>query len=314
MKTIKNKITNRFYKVIRTGIITAAFALCVCELRAQQTFSTTQYLNNLTPYNPAYSLISGEGAADATVRKQWQGIPGAPTTVIFDGSMPISSIKGSSAGIIFRDDNFAVENLTEANLFFAKSVQLGASQYLGVSINAGLQWYKATYSQLDPNDPVLASDVNQTRVNMGFGLLFYSDSYFLGLSVPELTLRGLGSASLQQNNDFRNHYYFAGAFIAKLADGIGLKPAALVSFSRGVPVIADISGTVIFKNTFGVGANVRTNGEMAGIISIAFKSFRFGYSYQFGTSNTGLIGASNATNEVSLKYCFGSGGLKPLLF
>ena len=280
--------------------------ICFYTSYAQQTFTNTQYMNNLTPYNPAYSLMNNGGTADALIRKQWQGIPGAPSTFIFDGSMPISSINGSSAGLMIRNDNFAVENFTEANALFAKSIQLSGNQYLGVSINAGVRWYKATYSSLDPNDPVLANDINETKANIGFGVIYYSDDYYLGLSVPELTIRSLGNASVQENNSFRNHYYFAGAFVTKLVDDISLKPATLVSYSRGVPVIADISATAIFKNTLGFGVNVRTNSEVAGIISVAYRSFRLSYSYQFGTSSNSLIGVNNATNEVTLRYCFGN--------
>ncbi|MGZ3764261.1 MAG: PorP/SprF family type IX secretion system membrane protein [Mucilaginibacter sp.] len=314
MKTIKNIIYDRHCKVLRIGILIAVLTLWIYVCNAQQSFSNTQYMSNLTPYNPAYSLMNREGTADMMIRKQWQGIPGAPTTFMFDGSMPISSINGSSTGILIRNDNFAVEKLTEANVYFAKSLQLSGNHYLGVSINAGLRWYKATYSSLDPNDPVLQTDINQTRANFGFGLVYYSDTYYMGLSVPELTIRSLGNASVQENNDLRNHYYFAGAFVAKLADDIDLKPATLVSYSRGVPVIADISATAILKNKLGLGVNLRTNSEIGGIISITFKSFRFGYSYQFGTSSNTLIGINNATNEITMKYRFGNGVLKPLLF
>lgn len=307
MKTIKKTIIDRLYILIKTGVLGAIFMLFADSLYAQQTFTNTQYMNNLTPYNSAYSLMNGAGIVDGMIRKQWQGIPGAPTTFIFNGSMPIAAVNGSSAGLMIRNDNFAVENLTEFSAFFAKSVQLSTNQYLGVSINAGLRWYKATYSTLDPNDPVLHDDINQTKPNIGFGLIYYSDKYYAGLSVPELTIRSLGNASVQSNNDFRNHYYFAGAFLARISDEIDLKPATLVSYSRGTSVIADVSAMAIIKDMLGVGVNIRTNSEVAGIIAISYKSFRFGYSYQFGTNSNSLIGVNNATNEVTLRYRFGGG-------
>ena len=296
------------------GIMMTIIILPGFDLYAQQSFSNTQYMSNLTPYNPAYSLLSEQGAADALIRKQWQGTPGAPTTFIFDAAIPITSIKGSAAGVTLRNDNFAVENFTEANLFFAKSIQLSGNQYLGVSINAGVRWYKTNYAMLDPNDPALQSDINQLKPNIGFGVMYYGDKFYLGLSVPEFTIQSLGNASVQQNNDFRNHYYFSGAFVAPLSEDISLKPATLVAYSRGVQVIADFSTIVIFKNTLGVGVNVRTNGEVGAIISFSFKSFRFGYSYQFGTNPDNISGFSNATNEITLRYTFGNGLLKPLLF
>ncbi len=278
-----------------------------------QQFSYTQYMDNLTPLNPAYSLLDKAGSLNMLGRKEWVGVDGAPTTFLFNGNIPIPAIN-AAAGLIVLNDQFAIERQTEVNAYFAKSIQLGPEAYLGVSLNAGVRNYVANYSQLAANDPVFATDVRQTKPNVGFGVMYYTDWYYLGVSVPELTFTSLGTASIQNNNNFINHYYFSGALITNIDEDIKFKPATLFSYASGVPLVADFSGTFYLKETLGLGVNYRTNNEMAGIITINVSSFHVGYSYQFGTTSNNLGGANIPTHEVTLSYRFGktSGNAKLL--
>jgi type IX secretion system PorP/SprF family membrane protein len=311
MKLKKSHKVNRGASVILLLLIGV---LAAVKVKAQtQQFSYTQYMDNLTPLNPAYSLLDKAGSLNMLGRKEWVGVDGAPTTFLFNGNIPIPSIS-ASAGAIVLNDQFAIERQTEVNAFFAKSIQLGSEAHLGVSLNAGIRNYVANYSQLAANDPVFATDVRQTKPNVGFGVLYYTDWYYLGVSVPELTFTSLGTASVQNSNNFINHYYFSGALITDIDEDIKFKPATLFSYASGVPLVADFSGTFYLKETLGLGINYRTNNEMAGIITVNVSSFHVGYSYQFGTTSNNLGGANIPTHEVTLSYRFGktSGNAKLL--
>lgn len=275
-------------------------------------FSNTQYMDNLTPFNPAYSLLDKAASFNILARKQWLGIDGSPTTFMANANIPIESI-GGEAGFIVMNDKFAIEQQTEVNAYFAKAIQLGPKNFLSVSLNAGIRSYVANYSSLDANDPVFANDVRSTKPNLGFGVMYYSDWYYIGISVPELSITSLGTASIQDNNNFKNHYYFSSAFIANIDEDVAVKPATLVSYVHGVPLIADISGTVIFRNAIGLGINYRTNNEMAALFTLNVSNFHIGYSYQFGVASDNLGGFNMPTHEITLGYRFGKGSDKPKL-
>jgi type IX secretion system PorP/SprF family membrane protein len=302
-------VTSKY--IVRLSII---LLLCTGSkaFAQQNTFSYNQYADNLTPVNPAYSLLDKAGNVNILGRRQFVGLDGAPTSLLMSLSVPLESI-GASAGLFLVNDKFAVENQTEVNAFFAKSIQLTSETYLSVSLNAGIRSYVANYSTLDPNDPVFSTDVRETKPNIGFGVMFFSDNYYVGVSVPELSFRNLGTASVQQANYLRSHYYFSGGFLAKLNEDITLKPATLVSYLQGSPVVADISTTLYLQELFGLGVNYRTNKQVAGIISVNANSFKVGYSYQFGTSSTNLGGYNNATHEVSISYRWGANLQRKLL-
>ncbi|MDO3627645.1 PorP/SprF family type IX secretion system membrane protein [Mucilaginibacter sp. BT774] len=281
-------------------------------LSAQQQFGYTQYMDNLTPFNQAYSLLDKTGSVSALVRNQFVGIQGAPRTFILNGNVPVESL-GGSAGILVMSDQFAVEHNTQFSAFLSKGIQLTDSEYLGVSMSVGLKNYVANFSSLDASDPQFRDDVRQTRPNIGFGVLYYSDNYYIGVSMPELTITGLGTASLQSNVNDRNHYYFSGAFITELAEGIKLKPAAMVAYTRGVPVTANLSSVIFLKDMLGVGINYRTDNEAAGILSVNMNSFKLGYSYQFNTASVNLGGLNSSIHEITLTYRFGNNTQPKLL-
>lgn len=276
-------------------------------LAQTQSFSFTQYMDNLTPLNPAYSVLDQAFSVNTMARKQWVGIDGAPTTFLLNGNIPIESINGA-AGLIVYNDQFAIEHQTEVNAYFSKAIQLGQSDYLAVSLNAGIRNYIANYSTLDPSDPVFSNDVRETKPNLGFGIMYFTDWYYLGISAPELTITSLGTASIQSNNNFRSHYYFTGALITDLAEDFKFKPSVLISYAKDVPLVTDFSSIFYIKETLGLGGSYRFNNNLAaGIITLNLDQVHVGYSYQFGTSSNNLGGFNLATHEVTLSYRFGKG-------
>ena len=299
-------------------VLVSLFLLGVVSTKVaaqQQPFSYTQYMDNLTPINPAYSLLDEAGSLNTLASKQLIGINGSPTSFLINGDVPLPSMTAAT-GFSLLSDQLAIEKEIELNAYFAKAIQVGAEDYLAVSLNAGFRNYVALYSSLEGSqqDQEFSVDVRQTKPNVGFGIMYYTDWYYIGLSVPELTITSLGTASVQNNNDnFSNHYYFAAAMLTSLDDDFKFKPAALVSYSSGVPVVADLSGTIYLKEVLGVGVNFGTDKTMAGILTINFDQFHIGYSYKFSIGSQDLGGVNNATNEVTLYYRFGKGSSTPKL-
>lgn len=288
--------------------------VCSNRLMAQQQiYAYSQYADNLTPINPAYSMLDRAGSLNLMGRKQFIGINGAPTSLLFSGSLPIESI-GGAAGIYVLNDQIAIEKQFEVNAFFAKAIQLTAYDYLAVSFNAGIRNYNANYSSLDTyDDGQFKDDVRETKPNIGFGVMFYSDKYYVGVSLPELSIRSLGTASVQQANYLKNHFYFSGAYLANLGEDIKFKPSTLVSYVNGSPLLADFTGTIYLKEQLGIGAGYRTNKRASGIVSVITDTFKVGYSYQFGTSSNNLGGFNTTIHEVSLAYRFGKTSERKLL-
>lgn len=273
--------------------------------RAQDSFTYSQYMNNLTPVNPAYSLLDQNGSISGLYRSQWTGIEGAPSTFIFNASVPIENINGT-VGLTALNDQFAVEHLTEVNAFVAKGIQISQQMYLGVAINAGIRRYVANYSSLSAIDPSFRDDVRQAQPNVGFSVMLYAPNYYLGFALPEMTIASLGNASAQENNYFKSHFNISGAYlIDNGSEDFKLKPAILAYYTKGEPLTANFSATVYVKDLLGLGAGYRTNKQLSGILSINSRNIRLGYSYQFAATGMNFGGVSSAVHEVTLSYRFG---------
>jgi hypothetical protein len=107
------------------------------------------------------------------------------------------------------------------------------------------------YSTLDYYDPEFKDDIKETSPNIGFGVMFFSDKYYLGVSVPELTIRSLGTASVQQANYLKSHYYFTGGYLADLAEDIKFKPTTLSIVRKWVAVTGRCNRYYLFKRATG---------------------------------------------------------------
>jgi type IX secretion system PorP/SprF family membrane protein len=293
-------------KLIKSVLLTAAAMLSGISIYAQQATSYTQYHDNQVPFNSTYSLLDKAGTANLNTRKQWTGIEGAPYTLQFNGSMPIESIK-AAAGLSLTYDKFNIEKLTEVSAFFAKAVQLSERNYFAASFNAGIRNYIASYSEVDPNDVSFRDDIRETVGTVGLGLMFYSpEQYYIGASIPRLSIRSLGTASEEDKRNYSNTYYFSGAYLFTLSEEVKLKPATLVAYSRSFDTQADISATVFLQDKFGVGVNYRTTKEIAGILSVTVNNnVKIGYSYQTGFGNGNIGKISNGSHEVSVGFRFG---------
>jgi len=277
------------------------------SLQAQQPFTYTGYMENLTPLNPAYSLLHPTGGFDLAARKQWVGVEGAPSTLLADAWLPLGSDRKTTAGLVLLHDDVAVEHPTAVDAVLANTVQISAVDYIGVSINAGFRRYVTEFASLDPDDMALNEDIRENVVNAGFGVMVYGKNeddeikYYAGLSVPRVSLRTLGGGSVNGKRHLKDQFYIAGGFYKNLTDDIKIKPAVLISHSSNLPLQADFSTMVYLKDKLGLGFNYRSNNEAAGVFSVMVKeNFRIGYSYQlgFGAGRIGNFG--NDTHEIGL--------------
>ena len=271
--------------------------------KAQQPFTYTQYMNNGTPLNAAYSLLDKAGTVNLTGRKQWTGIDGTPETFLFTGAIPIEKL-GASAGLVISHDKVTIEKQTSINAFFAKSVQLDRNTFLAASFSAGIRSFKAPYSELDPSDVSFKQNVSETSGTIGLGVMLYNpDRFYIGASLPGLRL----NKKDQNGNTVKNTWYFSGAYLFDGGTGVKFKPSVLLTYTPDLKTQEDVSLMFyMMEDQLGLGANYRTTKEVAGIVSYAFKNnLTIGYSYQTGVGDQRVGGLGNSTHEVSLTFRFG---------
>ena len=275
------------------------------SIYAQRALTYTQHIENPVGLNPATSLMRPVGEVSVIGRRQWVGLDGAPT--VYWGSAHFGMARiASTVGVNVKHESMGVEDNLEASAFFAKSVRISEKEYIGLSLNLGVNFVDGRFSSLDPADPAFHEDVKETDLMTGFGVVVYSPNrYYVGLSMPRLMLSKLGVGGEKQY-DFRNQYHLIAGALFPLGIDFHVRPSLLVTYAGSLRPQWDIGAMAFIKRVFGVGLNVRTYGELAAMAQFNFGGVGIGYSYQFGTRNEPLNRQiNNTTHEVGLRYRFG---------
>ncbi|WP_353124302.1 PorP/SprF family type IX secretion system membrane protein [Parapedobacter pyrenivorans] len=289
----------------RIQLIFMAMLAAATATQAQQPLTHTQHGQLRTVINPAASLLRTGGEVSVIGRRQWVGLDGAPTVLWGSGHIGLQR-SGATTGITLRHESMAVEKLTEASAFFAKSVRISETEYLGLSLNAGFSYMDGRFSQLDPQDPAFREDVRETDALVGFGVMLYRpERYYVGLSLPRLMLGNLGVGGGDNRYDFRNLYHLTAGALFHMGIDFQFRPSVLVTYSESLRPQAEASAMFYIKQVFGIGLNARSYGELAGMVQFNFSGLGLGYSYQFNPGSEPLnrrIG--NTTHEIGLSYRF----------
>jgi len=260
---------------------------------AQQNSQFTQYMYNMSALNPAYATAEeGQINFGGLYRAQWVGSVGGPQTGTFFVHSPL--IKNVEAGLSVVNDRIG-DVVNETNVFadFAYVLDLGKNK-LSFGLKGGVTFYDTDFHNfqlVDPNpDPAFANSVSRIFPNVGVGLFYFSDNYYLGMSAPNM----LESKHLDRNDGIYTatgteniHYYITGGYVFNLnGDKLKLKPAFMAKAVTGAPISIDVTANVLINNVFEIGVAHRIEDSFSGLVNFrVFQNMRIGYAYDHTITN-----------------------------
>lgn len=294
------------------GLLSAALLLASLYGTAQQDPMFAQYMFNTLSINPAYAGSQEALSIRAISRHQWTGFDGAPNTQTLTLHSPVWHESLCVGGSITRDEHGPVEQYN-INVDLAYRIFFNNSK-LSFGLKGGVNLFQGKFTELNPLDPddvVFQSDVsNQAKPNFGFGMMYYSDRFYVGLSAPKLLNTEWFSVDSLENiitDGQRQHYFFTAGYVFDINNYIKFKPSVLVKAVQGAPISADITANFLFYEKFWVGAMYRYN-DAAGLLLQYHitDAFTAGYVYEY--SLTPLSNYNNGTHEIMLGYDIGKKG------
>ncbi|KAB8151190.1 type IX secretion system membrane protein PorP/SprF [Kordia sp. TARA_039_SRF] len=272
---------------------------------AQQDPQYTQYMYNMAVINPAYAGSREGISLGALYRNQWTGFDGAPRTFTFFGHSPVG--KNVGLGLSLISDQIGPVKETNTYVDFAYTLNLGGAHKLAFGIKGGLTFHDiGLLSQVNPTlidqgDEAFSSNVNETTFNIGAGVFYYSDNYYLALSVPNflqgkhLDVNGRAFGSEVQ------HYFLTGGYVFQASPNTKIKPSFLVKSAFGAPTSFDLNLNALFYEKFEIGASYRLDDSFSGMVNFAINPrLRIGYAYDAVTSEISSV--ANASHEVFLLF------------
>jgi type IX secretion system PorP/SprF family membrane protein len=279
-------------------------------LKAQQVPVTSQYLTNGLVINPAYAGTRGALSANLSYRKQWAKIIGAPQFQNLSMHSPVNKREKVALGIMADYLTYGVTKDVGIYAFYAYNVRLGPGK-LSMGLKGGIDLSNTNYNSLqfpdgNPVDPLLTGDLRYTLPNIGAGLYYYTDKFFVGLSVPSLmTYRRdeMNEFSVTPDPGLFKTYLSAGALIT-FSDAFKVKPSMLLRYSMSEPLEVDMNANLIIADIVWIGGSYRI-AEKAAVALVDLQvtpQLKLGYSYDYQLGH--LNKYTSGTHEVSLRYEF----------
>lgn len=270
---------------------------------AQQDPQYTQYMYNQAVINPAYAGSKDALSIVSLYRNQWTGFDGAPKTLTLSGHSPIGERVGLGLSFISDQHGPVKENNIYAD--FSYTINVGEVSKLALGLKAGVTLHDIALNSgvttAIPGDPLFAQDASKTNPNAGLGAFFYSEKYYVGLSMPNI----LNSVHLDENGRSYGsevqHYFLTAGYVFQLTESTKFKPSFLVKSSFDAPVSFDVNANFLFYDKFEIGASYRNTDSFSGLVGFAFsKSIRLGYAYDHIMSD--IQNAASSSHEVFLQF------------
>lgn len=286
-------------------LITLIAFISIAKISAQQTPQFTQYMYNMSVVNPAYTT-SNDGVLNLGVihRKQWNNL-GPETSSAFVHKAFSNKLE---AGISYTRDKFnSFLSNNYANADIAYRLNVSDKSTLSFGIKAGANFYDFDSNGVileDMNDEAF-TPFNKTLINLGAGLYFNTDKFYLGFSVPNFMKSKLNDVDDVEDNSYQEiHYYLTSGYVFNLSDKFKFKPAFMSKYVSGAPLSLDITGNVLFNDRIELGIGYRLDESISGLVNFRVTpSLRIGYAYDHITNE--LDAGISASHEFILLYDLG---------
>jgi type IX secretion system PorP/SprF family membrane protein len=272
---------------------------------AQQDPHYTQYMYNMSIMNPAYAGSKETLSTGILYRKQWVEVEDAPTTGTFFGHLPVG--KNVGAGLSIVSDKIGPVEETNVYGDFSYTLKLKDKHKLSFGIKTGVTMHKVSlfddiFSTLpDANDPAFAENSNNTYFNLGTGIFYHTDKYYLGLSVPNLLKsKHLDFNGIEYGSEV-SHYFLTGGYVFDLNQSFKLKPFFMVKTAFDAPTSVDASLNMLYNDKIELGATYRLDDSFGAMVNFAITSqLRIGYAYDHIVSDLNV--QTSASHEFILLY------------
>jgi len=293
---------------------------------SQQVPLYSQYLLNGFLLNPAAAGSEGYTAVNITAREQWIGLRDGPGTYALSFQTRIlkksyiskgASVKrrkrsGSRSGnvgvggYLFNDRNGATERIGFKGTY-AYHLNLQQSQ-----LSFGLSFVAYQFrldddliTLEDPGDQLWQGAHKSVFIpDADFGVYYTSRDYYVGFSVDQMfeSVLKIGDAGYDRYKMERN-YYLMGGYDYEVRRDISLSPTAMVKYAENGKLQADITGKVIFQDSYWGGLTYRTGHAIIVLAGVSVDKLIFGYAFDIGLNS--IMKHSYGTHEFTFIAKFG---------
>ena len=288
-------------------IVLLGLVLLGDQATAQQDSQYTQYMYNTMMINPAYAGSRDCTSIFALYRNQWVGLDGAPKTASLSIHTPIEGKHVGLGGAIYHE-SIGPQSTNVVDVDFSYTLDFDESK-LAFGLKAAAGFYNFDRNKLNllyPNDAAFEGKANIFLPNIGAGVFYYGEKYYVGFSIPYLldtkTFSKTDERKITDINE-KQHYNLMGGYVFDLSPDFKFKPAALVKMVSGSPLQVDLSANFMYDDRFVLGAAYRWSAAVSAMAGFQIdRNWFIGYAFDWET--TKLSKYNSGSHEIFLRYEF----------
>ncbi|SIS89003.1 type IX secretion system membrane protein, PorP/SprF family [Zobellia uliginosa] len=299
---------------MKSTITKILFLLCTMPFCfGQQDAQFTQYMYNTLSVNPAYAGSREVLGVSVLHRSQWVGLDGAPSTQTFNIQGTYKDKMGLGLSIVHDEIGNNTNQNTSFDVAFSYSVQTSQKYKLSFGVTAGGHLLNVDFNKLRNYSASLAPSVENELYkkfspNIGAGVYFHSNKFYVGLSVPGL----LETEHFQNPDDEgtviaseRMNFYLISGYVFDLNPTLKFKPAYLIKAVAGAPLQVDLSANFLINEKFTLGAAYRLDAAISALFGFQMgKKLMLGLAYDREISELGGTQFNDGSFEIFLRYEF----------
>ncbi|WP_340076726.1 type IX secretion system membrane protein PorP/SprF [Leptobacterium sp. I13] len=285
-----------------------------CQVYAQQDAQYTQYMYNTLSVNPGYAGSRGVLSFAGLYRSQWVGLDGSPETQTLNIHSPIGETGRVGLGLSIVNDRIGdgVNEETYFDVAFSYTIPTSEKGKLSFGLKGGGHLLNVDFTKLRQFQPELtaADNINNKfSPNVGLGVYYHTNKFYLGVSAPNLLETDHFDESNNSNNavsflaEERINYYAITGYVFDLNSNVKFKPALLTKIVSGAPLQVDMSANFMFNNTFILGGAYRWDAAVSALAGFQISdSFMLGLAYDKEVTELGGTRFNNGSFEVFLRF------------
>lgn len=308
-------------------ILVIFFLFCSKTLFAQQRPQYSQYMLNNYLLNPAVAGTTEHYDLRSGYRLQWLGFEDAPRTFYASAHGQIGAYHGPNKGRHRNDsrrhhgigamvvnDVTGPTSRTSAYLSYAYNMRLFGGFRGSFGAFAGAQQFRidsekfkvnkeGDLSKIDPNSPLLTSDLSKIVPDASFGFWLYDKNFYAGASIHQIFQNKLFfNDYLAGMNKLNNHYFVTAGYKFMVNKEIAIIPSTLIKFVSPAPVSFDINTKVRYKDLAFAGLSYRSDNSFVVLAGVVISQMiEVGYSFDYATSTIGKFDSGSHEIMVGFK-------------
>ncbi len=290
----------------RIGLIGLLVAVGI-NVSAQNTLvpSVSNYHLTWTTINPAFSGFRDAISVSSLYRSALYGALG-PSDMQLNVHTPVGNSKVALGAVVAYRTIPDVQNLYSIMSTYAYRIYLGSGR-LAFGLSAGMYGVNSDLTGIeirDGDDPAFPTEVYQRWFpNFGTGVLYYTEKFFVGFSVPELFSIPTESQSIGSAKVENYRFILTGAYQFNISDNFRLKPSLWIDYNQAYTSFkASLNAGLMDSRIYVGGAYDYPNFVIALLNFQVNPQWLIGYAYTF---NTGVVrSALGGSHEVVLRWEF----------